>query len=88
MPTDDVGGVEARGSGEGICLRRCVPQFNMKSYHRFIGFSNNPDPATKNKRRDVFFRSSDKIGNTEYFGDGFYYAKDMNCCKYIYEITN
>ena len=65
-----------------------VPQFNMKSYHRFIGFSNNPDPATKNKRRDVFFRSSDKIGNTEYFGDGFYYAKDMNCCKYIYEITN
>ena len=24
MPTDDVGGVEARGSGEGICLRRSL----------------------------------------------------------------
>ena len=57
-----------------------VPQFTMKSYHRFIAFTNNPDPATKNRRRDVFFRSSDdKIGNTEYFSDGWGYAKDMNC---------
>ena len=63
-----------------------VPQFTMKSYHRFIAFTNNPDPATKNRRRDVFFRSSDdKIGNTEYFSDGWGYAKDMNCCKYIYD---
>jgi len=62
-----------------------VPQFNMKSYHRFISFSNNPDPATKNKRRDVFFRSSDdKIGDTVYFNDGFTYAKDIKCCKHIY----
>jgi hypothetical protein len=63
-----------------------VPQFNMKSYHRFISFSNNPDPANKNKRRDVFFRSSDdKIDNEQYFVEGFSYAKDMQCCKYIYE---
>ncbi len=63
-----------------------VPQFNMKSYHRFISFSNNPDPATKNKRRDVFFRTSDdKMGNTEYFNEGFTYAKDIRCCKYIYD---
>jgi len=63
-----------------------VPQFNMKSYHRFISFSNNPDPANKNKRRDVFFRSSDdKIDNEEYFIEGFRYAKDIKCCKYIYE---
>ena len=63
-----------------------VPQFTMKSYHRFIAFTNNFDPATKNRRRDVFFRSSDdKIGNTEYFNEGWGYAKDMNCCKYIYD---
>lgn len=63
-----------------------VPQFNMKSYHRFISFSNNPDPANKNKRRDVFFRSSDdKIDDEQYFIEGFSYAKDMRCCKYIYE---
>ena len=63
-----------------------VPQFNMKSYHRFLSFSNNPDPANKKKRRDVFFRSSDdKIDDEQYFVEGFNYAKDMNCCKYIYE---
>ena len=33
-----------------------------------MSFSNNPDPATKNKRRDVFFRTSDdKIDDEEYF---------------------
>ena len=63
-----------------------VPQFNMRSYHRFISFSNNPDPANKNKRRDVFFRSSDdKIGDELYFTEGFKYAKDLKCCKYIYD---
>lgn len=63
-----------------------VPQFNMKSYHRFLSFSNNPDPALKNKRRDVFFRSSDdKVDDDKYFVEGFKYAKDIKCCKYIYE---
>lgn len=62
-----------------------VQQFTMKSYHRFITFTNNPDPSTKNKRRDVFFRmSDDKVGNAAYFEHGHAFAKDMDCCKYIY----
>lgn len=62
-----------------------VPEFNIPSYHRFIAFTNNPEPATKNKRRDIFIRSSDdKIGDNLYFDEGFLYATDLECCAYIY----
>lgn len=62
-----------------------IPEFNIPSYHRFIAFTNNPEPATKNARRDIFIRcSNEKVGNTEYFTEGFNYATDMECCAYIY----
>lgn len=58
----------------------------VNSNHRFITFTNNADPSSKNKRRDLFIRcSDDKIGNKEYFNEGFKYADDKNVCLYIYE---
>ena len=39
MPTDDVGGVEARGSGEGICLRRSMHDH----YTRRAALDSSPD---------------------------------------------
>ena len=60
--------------------------FSMKSVHRFMGFSNNPDPTIKNKRRDFTMKtSSDKIGDEAYFNEGNLYANDIECCKYIYD---
>jgi hypothetical protein len=62
-----------------------VPEFNIASYHRFIAFTNNPEPATKNARRDIFIRcSNEKVGHTEYFTEGFNYATNLECCAYIY----
>ena len=39
MPTDDVGGVEARGSGESICLRRSMHD----QYARRAALDSSPD---------------------------------------------
>jgi len=60
--------------------------FSMRSVHRFMGFSNNPDPTTKNKRRDFTMKTSNcKVNNTEYFIEGNKYANNIECCKYIYD---
>lgn len=60
--------------------------FTMKSCHRFMSFSNNPDPNTKLKRRDLTFRmSDDKINNVAYFNEGNKYAKDLDVAKAIYD---
>ena len=60
--------------------------FVMKSCHRFMSFSNNPDPNNKLKRRDLTFRMSDsKINNVAYFNEGNSYAKDLNVVKAIYD---
>ena len=59
---------------------------SCNSYHRFITFTNNSDPSTKNVRRDLFIRcSDDKIYDTEYFNEGFAIAKNKTQCKYIYD---
>ena len=59
--------------------------FVMKSCHRFMSFSNNPDPNTKLKRRDLTFRMSDsKINDVVYFNEGNSYAKDLDVAKAIY----
>jgi len=58
----------------------------VNSNHRFITFTNNADPSSKNKRRDLFIRcSDDKIGNKLYFEEGFKYAENKNVCYYIYK---
>jgi hypothetical protein len=60
--------------------------FVMKSCHRFMSFSNNPDPNTKLKRRDFTMRMSDcKIDNTNYFEEGNAYAKNNEVAKAIYD---
>ena len=60
--------------------------FTMKSCHRFMSFSNNPDPNIKNKRRDfTMMTSSDKVNDNEYFKEGYSYSDDIVCCKYIYD---
>jgi len=59
--------------------------FVMKSCHRFMSFSNNPDPNNKLKRRDLTFRmSDDKINNVAYFNEGNSYAKCLDVAKAIY----
>jgi len=60
--------------------------FTMRSVHRFMGFSNNPDPTTKNKRRDFTMKTSNcKVGDEKYFNEGNLYANNIECCKYIYD---
>jgi hypothetical protein len=60
--------------------------FTMRSVHRFMGFSNNPDPTVKNKRRDFTMKTSNcKVNDQQYFIDGNKYAKSIECCKYIYD---
>ena len=58
----------------------------IKSQHRFITFTNNPDPAAKNKRRDLFIRCSDeKINDEPYFNQLALYSKDKQVCRAIYD---
>jgi len=60
--------------------------FRMKSCHRFMTFSNNPDPSIKNKRRDfTMLMSSNRVGDENYFTDGNKYANDIEVCKVIYD---
>jgi hypothetical protein len=60
--------------------------FTMRSCHRWMSFSNNPDPNTKLKRRDLTFRmSDDKINNVSYFTEGNSYAKCLEVAKAIYD---
>ena len=60
--------------------------FNMKSCHRFISFSNNVDPNLKNKRRDLTFKmSNNRVDDVEYFNELHSYSVDIECCKYIYD---
>ena len=74
--TDDVITINDKGKSS-IVINSC---------HRFMTFTNNPDPSTKNKRRDLFIRASDdKIGDKSYFTKGFKYASDKQVCRTIYD---
>ena len=74
--TDDVLTINDKGKSS-IVINSC---------HRFMTFTNNPDPSTKNKRRDIFIRASDdKIGDKNYFTKGFKYASDKQVCRTIYD---
>jgi phage/plasmid-associated DNA primase len=60
--------------------------YTMRSCHRWMSFSNNPDPNHKLKRRDLTFRmSDDKINNVAYFNEGNEYAKSIEVAKAIYD---
>ena len=58
----------------------------INSQHRFISFTNSPNPSTKNRRRDLtILCGNDKIGNAKYFDDGFAFAKSEYVCRAIYD---
>ena len=59
--------------------------FQMNSYHRFIGFTNKIE-QTVLERRQVFIEGSDdKIGNSEYFNEGYKYSEDQKIARKIYD---
>ena len=66
-----------------------VSTFPLKSFHRFLLFTNNPDPlpnVSKQSRREFICRCSDsKIHDEEYFKIGFSYSDDIDVAKTIYD---
>lgn len=63
-----------------------IGSIEINSYHRFMSFTNSPNPSTKNKRRDLtILCGNEKIGDTKYFEEGFKYAKSEYVCRAIYD---
>lgn len=63
-----------------------LPSVEVKSNHRFIDFTNHPNPTQKNARRDLtILCSNEKIGDTNYWNTGFTFAKDKYVCREIYD---
>lgn len=63
-------------------------EYEINSYHRFIGASQSPEPIPiekDNRRFQLILTSSDKIGDTEYFNEGWGYLKDKNAMKSFYD---
>ena len=69
-----------------LISRKHLPAITIKSLARCLTFTNNPDPANKNKRRDIFIRCSDeKINCDEYFSRGWEFAQDKYVVRGIYD---
>ncbi len=65
-----------------------VKQYSIKSFHRFLGTTNNEDPikTSKDDRRNLIINSSNElIGNTAYFNKCYEMLKDPNVIKTCYE---
>jgi hypothetical protein len=66
-----------------------VSEFTIKSYHRFIATTNNPDgffKTTRKDRRNLVIRSSDElVNNFEYFKKFNKIIDDVNVVKTFYE---
>lgn len=63
-------------------------EYEIDSYHRFIGASQAGEPLpieADNRRFQLIMTSSDKIGNTEYFNEGWGYIKDKNAMKSFHD---
>lgn len=63
-------------------------QYNIDSFHRFIGATNLPEPIPieyDNRRYLLIHTSPDKIGDTEYFVEGHNYIKDKNAIKSMFD---
>tara|TARA_R100000541_G_scaffold3640_1_gene10911 strand:- start:1109 stop:3265 length:2157 start_codon:yes stop_codon:yes gene_type:complete len=61
--------------------------FTMKSFHRFLTFTNNDDPInlTRGDRRSVVFRDFEPPKGNDYYQEGFNYAEDLDVAKSIYQ---
>ena len=65
-----------------------VSEYNIKSYHRFIMFSNGSDPiqTTDGDRRKFIIKASNELcGNKEYFADFYKMLDDVDVMKTMYE---
>lgn len=65
-----------------------VKQYSIKSFHRFLGTTNNEDPikTSKDDRRNLIINSSNElIGNIAYFNKCYEMLKDPNVIKTCYE---
>jgi hypothetical protein len=65
-----------------------VNQYKVKSYHRFIGSTNNEDPlpTTVGDRRNVVIRCSDeKIGDKAYFKQLYAYLGDIGVLRTLFD---
>jgi hypothetical protein len=63
-------------------------QYAVKSYHRFIGSTNNEDPlpTADGDRRNVVIRCSDeKIGDKAYFKQLYTYLEDVNVLRTLFD---
>lgn len=63
-----------------------IGSVEINSYHRFMSFTNSPNPSTKNKRRDLtILCGNEKIGDTKYFEEGFKYSNSEYVCRGVYD---
>lgn len=85
---DYVGQIKAITTTGKICINeKNKGEYEINSYHRFIGASNNAEPIpieSDNRRYLLIHTSPDKIGNTEYFTQGWNYLNDKNAIKSMY----
>lgn len=85
---DYVGQIKAITTTGKICINeKNKGEYEIDSYHRFVGASNVAEPIpieSDNRRYLLIHTSPDKIGNTEYFVEGWDYLKDKNAIKSMY----
>lgn len=75
-------------SGKVMINEKNKGEYQIDSFHRFIGASNfaEPIPIESDNRRFLLIHTSpDKIGNIEYFNLGWSYLKDKNSIKSMYD---
>jgi len=87
--------IEADGKIKGLITdntlsinQKGLPQYKIKSYHRFITTTNNEDPikTTHGDRRNLIIRSSDeKKGDFAYFSKLHSYFEDINVIRTCYD---
>lgn len=75
-------------SGKVTINEKNKGEYQIDSFHRFIGASNYAEPIpieSDNRRYLIIHTSPDKIGNSEYFNQGWGYLKDKNALKSMYD---
>jgi hypothetical protein len=85
---DYVGQIRAITTTGKICINeKNKGEYEIDSFHRFVGASNFAEPIpidSDNRRYLLIHTSPDKIGDTEYFSQGWGYLKDKNAIKSMY----
>ena len=87
--------IEAEGKIKGLITdnslainQKGIPQYKIKSYHRFITTTNKEEPinSTNGDRRNLIIRSSDeKKGDYIYFEKIHNYLEDLNVIRTCYD---